>query len=98
MEGSIKWRERISNDIRSLNSEGRDVRERLIVNESQRGIEERISLIGRSSNDSNCNDIGSLLKERSRLTRINESRRKSDGTIEELGIRLSSETIGSERK
>ena len=90
MKESIKWRERISNDIRSLNSEGRDVRERLIVNESQRGIEERISVIDRrDGNDSNCNDIGSLLKERSRLTRINESRRKSDGTIEELRIGLS---------
>ena len=90
MEGSIKWRERISNDIRSLNSEGRDMRERLIVNESQRSIEERISVIDRrDGNDSNCNDIGSLLKERNGLIGIDESERKSDGTIEELRIGLS---------
>ena len=90
MKESIKWRERISNDIRSLNSEGRDVRERLIVNESQRGIEERISVIDRrDGNDSNCNDIGSLLKERNGLIGIDESERKSDGTIEELRIGLS---------
>ena len=90
MKESIKWRERISNDIRSLNSDGRDVRERLIVNESQRGIEERISVIDRrDGNDSNCNDIGSLLKERNGLIGIDESERKSDGTIEELRIGLS---------
>ena len=66
------------------------MRERLIVNESQRSIEERISVIDRrDGNDSNCNDIGSLLKERNGLIGIDESERKSDGTIEELRIGLS---------
>lgn len=85
MEESIEWRERISIDIGSLSSERRDVRERLIVDETERSIEEGISLIKRQDgNDSNGNDIGSLLKERNGLSRINESGRKSDGTIEEL--------------
>ena len=87
MKESIKWRERISNDIGSLKSEGRDMREVLIVDETERSIEERISVIERrDGNDSNCNDIGSLLKERNGLIGIDESERKSDGTIEKLRV------------
>ena len=62
------------------------MRERLIVDETERGIEERIYLIARGGDDSDGNDIGTLLEERNGGMRIDESERKSDGAIEELRV------------
>ena len=62
------------------------MRERLIVDETERGIEERIYLIARGGDDSDGNDIGTLLEERNGGMGIDESERKSDGAIEELRV------------
>ena len=63
------------------------MRERLIIDETERGIEERISLSGgRGGDDSDGNDIGTLLEERNGGMGIDESERKSDGAIEELRV------------